>query len=113
MSILIDLLFGGLGIFRKWPVITGLLLFSVVGMGWSYYEGRAGANERFQAARNEAILKDTKQNQAIMNEALKDLSEHQTTLEKSQDRLEKDIDQITNIKSSKCLDTKLSDIGLH
>ncbi len=65
MSLLLEVLTGGLGIFRKWPVITGLLLFSLVGMGWSYWQGRTGANARFEAQQAEVKLKITKRNSIL------------------------------------------------
>lgn len=108
MQLLISLL--GLG--RSYPLITGLLLFSLMGMGWSYYKGRSDVHTAYKAERAEAIEKDAKENQKLKDQAHKDQLEHQTTIAKSQSRLEKETDEIKNLEPAQCLDVKLVDIGL-
>ena len=109
---LISLLTGGFGIARSFPLITGLLLFSLVGMGWTYYQGRSGANERFEKAKIEAILKDTKENERLSETANELVKEAEEAAEKSDKMTEIDIEKIKTINPSQCLDIKLADIGL-
>ena len=109
---LISLLTGGFGIARSFPLITGLLLFSLVGMGWTYYQGRSGANERFEKAKIEAILKDTKENARLSRIADQIVKEAEEAAEKSNKMTETDIENIQTINPSQCLDIKLADIGL-
>jgi len=108
MQLLISLL--GLG--RSYPLITGLLLFSLMGMGWSYYKGRSDVHTAYKAERAEAIEKDAKENQKLKDAAHKDELEHQTEISKSQERLKRTTDEIQSLEPSQCLDVKLSDIGL-
>lgn len=112
MSLLLEVLTGGLGIFRKWPVITGLLLFSIVGMGWSYYQGRSGANERFEAAKYEAILKDTKENNKLSEEAQNIVERAKDATDKTNQKTDAEIQTVKGLSRMQCLDIKLSDIGL-
>lgn len=109
---LISLLSFGSGFLRSYPIITGLLLLSLVGMGWSYYQGGQGAREKYNAERAEAIKKDAKENNEILKEAHKDELEHQTTITKSQSKLESEANEIQSLEPNQCLDVKLSDIGL-
>ena len=108
MQLLISLL--GLG--RSFPLITGLLLFSLVGMGTSYYKGRQHVQNLHKLEKAKAIEKDAKENQKLKDQAHKDQLEHQTTIAKSQSRLEKETDEIKNLEPAQCLDVKLVDIGL-
>jgi hypothetical protein len=96
----------------KFPLITGLLLFSLMGMGYSYWKGRSDVHTAYKAEKVEAIEKDAKENQKLKDAAHKDELEHQTTIAKSQSRLEKETDEIKSLEPSQCLDVKLSDIGL-
>lgn len=112
MSLLLKLLFSGVGVFRKWPVITGLLIFSFVGMGWSYWQGRSGANERFEKAKTEAILKDTQENIQLSKEAMQIVEKAKDETENIAKTVEAQIETIKNLGPSKYLDVKLSDIGL-
>lgn len=109
---LISLLTGGFGIARSFPLITGLLLFSLVGMGWTYYQGRSGANERFEKAKIEAILKDTEENNKLQQVAEQIVKEAEEAAEKSDKTTERDIENIKTINPSQCLDIKLAAIGL-
>jgi predicted negative regulator of RcsB-dependent stress response len=112
MSLLLEVLTGGLGIFRKWPVITGLLLFSIVGMGWSYYQGQSGANEKHKAAKADAILKDAKENTRL-SEAAQDIIERaKDATDKANKKSNSEIDTIKSLSPMQCLDIKLADIGL-
>lgn len=112
MSLLLEVLTGGIGIFRKWPVITGLLLFSVVGMGWSYWQGRTGANAKFEAAKAEAILKNAKENEKLSQEAQDLIEKAQKATEKAGKKSDEEIEHIKNISPNQCLDIKLVDLGL-
>lgn len=112
MSLLLEVIFGGLGIFRKWPVITGLLLFSVVGMGWSYYQGRSGANARFEAAKTEAILKDAKENSKLSEEAQNIVERAKDATDKTNQKTDAEIEAVKGLSRMQCLDIKLVDIGL-
>lgn len=108
MQLLISLL--GLG--RSYPLITGLLLFSLMGMGYSYWKGRSDAHTAYKAEKAEAIEKDAEENQKLKDAAHKDELEHQTEISKSQERLKRATDEIQSLEPSQCLDVKLSDIGL-
>ncbi len=112
MSLLLEVLTGGLGIFRKWPVITGLLLFSVVGMGWSYYQGRSGANEGFEAAKSKAILRDTKENKELSEEAQNIVEGAKDATDKANQKADAEIETVKGLSRMQCLDIKLVDIGL-
>lgn len=96
----------------RFPVITGLLLFSVAGMGWSYWQGRSGANERFQAAQAEAILKDAKENRKIVEETQADLEKLNNEISQVNKTEAKEIDKIEKLTPHQCLNLNLSDLGL-
>lgn len=112
MSLLLNLLFSGVGVFRKWPVITSLLIFSFVGMGWSYWQGRSGANERFEKAKAEAIQKDTQENTQLSKEAMQIVEKAKDETEQTAKTVEAQIEAIKNLGPSTYLDVSLSDIGL-
>lgn len=112
MQILISLLGFGSGFLRQYPLITGLLLFSLIGMGFSYYKGGQGARDKYKAAQAEAIKKDAKENKEILKEAHRDELEHQTEVTKSQAKLESEENEIKSLKPSQCLDVRLDAIGL-
>lgn len=97
----------------KFPLITGLLLFSLMGMGYSYWKGRSDVHTAYKAEKAEAMEKDAKENQKLKDAAHKDELEHQTEISKSQERLKRATDEIQSLEPSQCLDVKLSDIGLH
>jgi predicted negative regulator of RcsB-dependent stress response len=101
-----------LGKALKFPLITGLLLFSVVGMGWSYYQGRSGTSERFQAAKAEAILKDTKENQKLAEVAQKIVERAKDATDKTNQKTDAEIETVKGLSHMQCLDIKLVDIGL-
>ena len=109
---MIEIALSLLGLGRKFPLITGLLLFSLTGMGYSYYKGREHVNNLHRLEKAKAIEKDARENQELKDQAHKDQLEHQTTIAKSQSRLEKETDEIKNLKASECLDVKLVNIGL-
>lgn len=88
------------------PLVSLLILGAVVGMSWSYYQGYSGANERFEAARSEAIQKNSKENAAITKEAHKDEMDHHIEVAKSQEQLKVQINEIENI-SDACLDVDI------
>ena len=112
MSLLLEVLIGSIGIFRKWPVITGLLLFSVVGMGWSYWEGRSSANERYKAQKAEAILKDAKENRKIVEETQADLEKLNNEISQVNKAEATEIDKIEKLTPHQCLNLNLSDLWL-
>ena len=109
ISSLISLLFGKA---LRYPLITGLLLFSLVGMGWSYWQGRTGANAAFEKAKSEAILKNAKENEKLSQEAQDLIEKAKEATEKAEKKSDDEIEHIKNISPNQCLDVKLSDIGL-
>ena len=101
-----------LGKALKFPLITGLLLFSLVGMGWSYYQGMSGANAKFEKAKAEAILKNAKENEKLSQEAQDLIEKAKEATEKAGKKSDDEIKHIKNIGPNQCLDVKLSDLGL-
>ncbi len=95
-----------LGLGRKFPLITGLLLYSAVGMTYNFFENRSIASNAVEKAQGEAIIKDAKENRDILSKALKDQAEHQTEITKSNERLKTDVKDIAALTDT-CLDVAL------
>ena len=108
MQLLIKLL--GLG--RSFPLITGLLLFSVVGFTYNFFENRGIAGDAVRKAQSEAILKDTEENKQLSKEAVQIVEKAQNETEQTAKTVEAQIEAIKNLGPNKYLDVKLSDIGL-
>lgn len=96
----------------RYPLITGLLIFSLVGMGWSYWQGRSGANERFEKARAEAILKDTRENQKLSEDAQRLVERAKDATDKRNEKTDAEIETIESLSRNQCLDVRLVDLGL-
>lgn len=101
-----------LGVGRSYPLITGLLFLSLMGMGWSYWKGAEHTANRYKVEKSKAIEKDAKENREILKDAHEDEIDHQTTVTKSKERLRTKRDEILNLPANSCLDVKLSDLGL-
>lgn len=109
---MISLLTGGLGIVLRYPLITGLLFFSIFGMTKTYFWGRASVDEAYQKAKIEAIQKDSKENERLSEQAAKIIEEAKEATEKANKITENEIEKIKRINPNQCLDVRLDAIGL-
>jgi hypothetical protein len=112
MQILISLLLGSVGIGRKFPIITGLLLLFAATLTWNFFENRSIARDAVREAQREAITKDTQENKELQRAAEADQEQHEIEVKEATEQQEKDIADIETLKPHQCLDVKLSDIGL-
>lgn len=101
-----------LGLGLKYGKTIGILLLVAGAYLWVRQSGYIAAVEQYKAERAEAIEKDAKENKEILKEAHKDELEHQTTITKSQSKLESEENEIQSLEPNQCLDVKLADIGL-
>lgn len=88
-------------------IVGGISLYA-----YGYFSGKSGANERFEKAKTEAILKDTKENIQLSKEAMQIVEKAKDETEKNEKTVEAQIKAIKNLGPNKYLDVKLSDIGL-
>lgn len=101
-----------LGLGRKFPLVSGLLLFSAVGFTYNFFENRGIANDAVRKAQSEAILKDTKENQKLSEEAQTIIERAKDATDKTNEKADTEIKTIKGLGSAQCLDVKLSDLGL-
>lgn len=112
MQILISLLLGGVGIGRKFPIITGLLLLFAAALTWNFFENRSIARDAVREAQREAITKDTQENKELQRAAEADQEQHEKEVKEATEQQEKDIEKINAIEPHQCLDVRLDAIGL-
>ena len=101
-----------LGIFQGSGKIIGLLLLVAAAALFIYQKGRSDVHSAYKAEKAEAIEKDAKENQKIVEETFKDLGRLNQEIAEVDKKKDKEIAKIEALAPHKCLDVKLSDLGM-
>ena len=101
-----------IGLVLRYPLVTGLLAFSFIGICWSYYEGGARVHKAVERAVAEAKIKDAKENAKLETTGLQIIHEIEKAEQLAETQKEKYLAKIKGLPAHQCLDLKLRDLGL-
>ena len=93
----------------RYPLITGLLLFSFVGMTWTYFEGHGAATEKFENQQAKVKMKIIERNSELEKSDILQAEKEKQIVIKSYDTLQERLKAIDLIPNDGCLDKFLFD----